>query len=185
LDAEQPLFDKTFVLTGNAEPFPAILNSSPHRLYASAAFEIRPPGAAQPRQDEGFGLQRSYQRLDGENQPCGGELAVGDRVLVTLELSAYKMARYVVVDDPLPAILEPVPSGFAAGEEPVWMWNFHEFRKDRALFFADALPAGHYTLSYYARVRAAGQVHAPSGTAEEMYRPQRFGLTGTQTLEGK
>ena len=185
LDAEQPLFDKMFVLTGNAEPFPAILNSSPHRLYASAAFEIRPPGAAQPRQDEGFGLQRSYQRLDGENQPCGGELAVGDRVLVTLELSAYKMARYVVVDDPLPAILEPVPSGFAAGEEPAWMWNFHEFRKDRALFFADALPAGHYTLSYYARVRAAGQVHAPSGTAEEMYRPQRFGLTGTQTLEGK
>ena len=45
LDAELPLFDKTFILTGDAEPFPAILNSSPHRLYASAAFEIRPPGA--------------------------------------------------------------------------------------------------------------------------------------------
>jgi uncharacterized protein YfaS (alpha-2-macroglobulin family) len=185
LDPEQPLFDKTFFLKGDSDPLPAIMNSSSHRLYASAAFEIRPPGTAQPRQDEGFGLQRSYQRLDGENQPCGGELAVGDRVLVTLELSAQKRARYVVVDDPLPAILEPVPSGFGGGEEPDWMWDFHEFRKDRVLFFADELPAGNYKLSYCARVRAAGAVNAPSGKVEEMYHPQRFGLTGTQTLEGK
>ncbi|MGD1085610.1 MAG: alpha-2-macroglobulin family protein, partial [Verrucomicrobiota bacterium] len=185
LGAEQPLFDKTFVLTGNAEPFPAILNSSPHRLYASAAFEIRPPGAAQPREDEGFALRRTYQRLDGENKPVGGELAVGDRVLVTLELSAREAARYVVVDDPLPAILEPVPAGFAGGEGTDWMWNFHEFRKDRALFFADELFAGNHTLRYFARVRAAGAVNAPSGKVEEMYHPLRFGLTGTQTLEGK
>ena len=127
-------------------------------------------------------MQRRYQRLDGENQPCDGELAVGDRVLVTLELSAREAARYVVVDDPLPAILEPSAGGRRLDD---WMWDFHEFRKDRALFFADALPAGHYTLRYDARVRAAGKVNAPSGTMEEMYHPQRFGLTGTQTLEGK
>jgi uncharacterized protein YfaS (alpha-2-macroglobulin family) len=185
LNAEQPVFDKTFVLNGDAEPFPAILKSSPRPLYAFAAFEIRPPGATQPRQDEGFGLQRRYQRLDGENQPTGGDLTVGDRVLVTLELSARQAARYVVVDDPLPAILEPVPAGFGGGGEPDWMWDFHEFRKDRALFFADQLSAGNYTLHYYARVRAAGKVNAPSGTIEEMYHPQRFGLTGTQSLEGK
>jgi len=47
------------------------------------------------------------------------------------------------------------------------------------------LPAGNYTVRYCARVRAAGQVGAPSGKVEEMYHPQRFGLTGTQTLEGK
>jgi uncharacterized protein YfaS (alpha-2-macroglobulin family) len=185
LDAEQPLFDKTFELTGKAEPFPAILNSSPRRLYASAAFEIRPPGVAQPREDSGFGLTRRYQRLDGENQPSGGDLTVGDRVLVTLELSAREPARYVVVDDPLPAILEPVPAGFGRGGETDWMWDFHEFRKDRALFFADGLPAGNYTLRYYARVRASGKVNAPSGTMEEMYHPRRFGLTGTQTIEAK
>ena len=183
LNAEQPVFDKTFVLKGDAEPFPAILNSSPRPLYAFAAFEIRPPGAAQPRQNEGFGLQRRYQRLDGENQPSDGELTVGDRVLVTLELSARQAARYVVVDDPLPAILEAVPAGYGSGNE--WMWDFHEFRKDRALFFADELPAGDYTLHYYARVRATGTVSAPSGTVEEMYHPRRFGLTGTQSLEGK
>jgi uncharacterized protein YfaS (alpha-2-macroglobulin family) len=183
LNADQPLFENTFLLTGEAEPFPAILNSSPHRLYTSAAFEIRPPGAAQPREDSGFGLQRRYQRLDGENQPCDGEWMVGDRVLVTLELSAREAARYMVVDDPLPSILEPLPSGYGGGED--WTWNFHEFRKDRALFFADALPAGNHTVRYYARVRAAGTVTAPSGTAEEMYQPRRFGLTGTQILEGK
>jgi uncharacterized protein YfaS (alpha-2-macroglobulin family) len=181
LDARTSTFDKTFDLTGNADSSPAILNSSLHRLYASAAFEIRPPGPVQPRQDEGFGLQRSYQRLDGYNQPCSGALTVGDRVLVTLELSAREAARYIVVDDSLPAILEPI----GVGEERNRMWSFHEFRKDRALFFANDLPAGNYTVRYCARVRAAGQVGAPSGKVEEMYHPQRFGLTGTQTLEGK
>jgi uncharacterized protein YfaS (alpha-2-macroglobulin family) len=180
LDAEQPLFDKTFELTGEAQPFPIIFNSSRQRLYASAAFEIRPPGASPSRQDSGFGLQRRYERLDGNNRPCGGALAVGDRVLVRLELSVRESARFLVVDDPLPAILEPIP-----GENPGWMWDFHEFRKDRALFFANELAAGNYTLCYGARVRAAGEVSAPAGKVEEMYHPQRFGLTGTQTLEGK
>ena len=130
-------------------------------------------------------MQRRYQRLDGENKPCGGPLTVGDRVRVTLELSAREAARFVVVDDPLPAILEPAPIGSPAGAELDWVWDFHEFRRDRALFFADALPAGNYTLCYGARVRAAGEVSAPSGAVEEMYHPRRFGLTGTQTAEGK
>jgi uncharacterized protein YfaS (alpha-2-macroglobulin family) len=184
LDAETASFAKTFNLTGDVEPLLAILNASPQRLYTSASFEIRPPGVAQLRQDSGFALQRRYQRLDGDNRPCGGELAVGDRVLVTLDISSKEAARYVVVDDPLPAILEPIPSG-AAGGNLDWTWNFHESRKDRALFFADALAAGNYTLQYAARVRAKGTVSAPSGKVEEMYHPQRFGLTGTQTLEGK
>jgi uncharacterized protein YfaS (alpha-2-macroglobulin family) len=172
-------------LTGSLEPFPSIQNSSQRPLYTFAAFEIRPPGVAQPREDNGFGLTRRYQRLDGENKPSGGDLTVGDRVLVTLELSAREPARYVVVDDPLPAILEPVPAGFGDGGEQNWMWDFHEFRKDRAMFFADEMPTGNHTLHYFARVRAAGKVNAPSGIMEEMYHPQRFGLTGTQTLEGK
>jgi uncharacterized protein YfaS (alpha-2-macroglobulin family) len=185
LDGGQPLFEETFVLRGDTEPFPAILNSAPQRLYASAALEIRPPGSAQPRQDEGFGLQRRYERLDGDNRPCGGPLAVGDRVLVTLELSARERARYVVVDDPLPAILEPIASGSGAGGSEDWRWDFREFRKDRALFFANELAAGNYTLRYAARVRAAGRVSAPAGKVEEMYHTERFGLTGTQILEGQ
>ena len=185
LDARQPAFEKTFALTGDAEPIPALRTSSPRRLYVSAAFEIRPPGTTQPRQDEGFGLQRCYQRLDGENHPCGGDLAVGDRVLVTLELAARNAARYVVVDDSLPAILEPLPTATAFDEQRDWVWSFHEFRKDRVLFFADYLPAGNHTLRYCARVRAVGEVNAPSGKIEEMYHPLRFGLTGTQTLEVK
>ena len=123
--------------------------------------------------------------MDGENRPCGGDLAVGDRVLVTLELAAQNAARYVVVDDSLPAILEPLTKASAIDEQRDWVWSFHEFRKDRALFFADYLPAGNHTLRYCARVRAAGKVNAPSGKIEEMYHPLRFGLSGTQTLEVK
>ena len=180
LNAEHPLFDKQFDWAGNA--FPAILNSSPHPLYASATFAVRPAGATTPREDNGFGLQRSYQRLDLNNSPCSGDWAIGDLVLVTLELSAREAARYIVINDPLPAVLEPVGTGT---DELDWMWTFHEFRKDRALFFADNLRAGNYTVRYFARVRASGQAQAPSGKVEEMYHPQRFGLTGAQRIEAK
>ena len=148
-------------------------------LYAFASFEIRPPGMSQPRQDEGFGLTRRYQRLDGDNHPSGGDLTAGDRVLVTLELSVREPARYVVVDDPLPAILEPLPAG-SGGDE--WMWNFHEFRKDRVLFFADWMSAGNYTLIIS---RASAQLAKPmrlQALMEEMYHPRRFGLTGAPIL---
>jgi uncharacterized protein YfaS (alpha-2-macroglobulin family) len=38
------------------------------------------------------------------------------------------------------------------------------------------MPPGAYTFRYLARVRAAGTVIAGPTKAEEMYRPERFGL---------
>ena len=41
------------------------------------------------------------------------------------------------------------------------MSDYRELRKDRALFFADLLYPGQYTLRYLARVISAGDVLAP------------------------
>ena len=131
----------------------------------------------------GIRIATEYQRLDGENQPCGGELAVGDRVLVTLELGAR--------GGPLRGGGCPVAGHSGTGARglrrrrgAVLAVELSRIpQRTGALFFADALHAGNYKLSYYARVRAAGQVNALSGTVQEMYRPRRFGLTGTHTLE--
>jgi uncharacterized protein YfaS (alpha-2-macroglobulin family) len=62
------------------------------------------------------------------------------------------------------------------------MSSFREIRKDRCLYFADWVAPGTYTLRYVARVRAAGTVTAPPAKVEEMYHPERYGLSGTQTI---
>jgi len=122
---------------------------------------------------------------------------VGDRVLVTLRLSAPEAAEYVAVEDPLPGVLEALNPEFKtqqtaalsrqlpwtdADDADEWWSDFREIRADRVLFFCDRVPAGHYLIRYVARVRAAGTVIAPAAKVEEMYRPERFGLSDTQTV---
>jgi len=58
-----------------------------------------------------------------------------------------------------------------------WISDYYELRRDRALFFRNHLSPGSYTVTYLARVRAAGTVIAPPAKVEEMYHPERFGLS--------
>jgi len=131
--------------------------------------------------------------LDDDNQPRELKgLRVGDRVLVTLRLTVNGSRRYVAVDDALPSILEAINPEFKTQEarsasslanDGNWWWSdFRELRKDRCLSFADWVSPGTYTLRYVARVRAAGTVSAPAAKVEEMYHPERFGLSGTEVI---
>ena len=63
-----------------------------------------------------------------------------------------------------------------------WSSSYQELREDRALFFADQLNPGRYTLRYLARVISAGSATAPAAKIEEMYHPDRFGTTGTMKV---
>ena len=193
LDDRTNLFTRTFALTNIAGDAVRLVSASTNRLYTSVLIEARPPETQLPRQDRGFGVQRRYERLDDDNQPRDlSGLRVGDRVLVTLNLSVREGARYVAVDDALPSILEAVNPEFKTQEArsaaslaedgDQWLSNFREIRKDRCLYFADWVGPGNYTLRYVARVRAAGNVTAPPAKVEEMYHPERYGLSGTQTI---
>jgi len=196
LDGQTSLFTQSFGITNLPEDALGLSDLSGQRLFTSVCLEGRPAETPQPRQEHGFSLQRHYQRLDDENQPLDLRgLAVGDRVLVTLHLRVREPARYVAVDDPLPAILEAVNPEFktretrsaeAAGAGSTW-WpsDFRELRKDRCLSFANWVGPGNYTLCYVARVRAAGTATAPSAKVEEMYHPERFGLSETQVLKSE
>jgi uncharacterized protein YfaS (alpha-2-macroglobulin family) len=53
------------------------------------------------------------------------------------------------------------------------------------LYFADWIAPGNYTIRYVARVRAAGTVTAPTAKVEEMYHPERYGLSGTQAVSSE
>jgi alpha-2-macroglobulin len=106
--------------------------------------------------------------------------------LVTLDVDVRRRATYLAVEDPLPGVFEAINPAFksqevVAGETlgTEWVSDYHELREDRAVFFADLLYPGHYTLRYLARVISAGDAVAASAKIEEMYHPERFGTTET------
>ncbi|HET6406319.1 MAG TPA: hypothetical protein VFG14_00435, partial [Chthoniobacteraceae bacterium] len=157
------------------------------KVYTEVRVESYPPLREQPAQDRGYMLKRSYSKVEDDGKLSDAkDLRVGDRVLVTLNLECRTPATYLAIEDPLPAILEAVNPNFKsqesrAGEQigTEWSGSFHELREDRALFFADHIAAGMYTIRYLARVAAAGEVTAPSAKVEEMYKPERCGLSET------
>jgi len=160
-------------------------NPQARQLFTQVKLEARPPVGLQPRQDRGFMLQRSYQKVNDDGSLTNlNSLGVGDRVLVTLQLEVRQPAHFVAVDDALPAIFEAINPEFktqavrgadSAGGD--WFSDYRELRRDRALFFRNHLAPGSYTIAYLTRVRAAGEVTAPPAKIEEMYHPDRFGLS--------
>ena len=165
-------------------------NQKQNALYGDASFVVRSSLTEQPRQDRGYAVSRAYQKIasDGSLRDATG-LEVGDRVLVTLRIETPRPGHFVAIDDPLPAILEAIHPEFhsqQAGEggslDHAWAADYREIRADRVLYFCDHLPAGSFTFRYLARVRSAGNVTAPAAKVEEMYRPERFGLSPSQRL---
>jgi len=179
---EQPIMNAS----PGATPVPLLLgNPQARTLFTQVKLEARPPVGLQPRQDRGFLLQRSYRKVNDDGSLTKADsLGVGDRVLVTLKLEVRQPAHFVAVDDALPAIFEAVNPEFktqetngAATARDNWYSDYRELRRDRALFFRNHLAPGSYTITYLARVRAAGEVTAPAAKIEEMYHPDRFGLS--------
>ena len=190
-------FTTSFTNTGGAGHGTLRLeNPERRRLYVRVTAEGRSLAALQPRQDRGFGITRKYEKLDDAGgRASTNDWRVGDRVLVTLTLDAHQPARYVAVDDPLPALFEAVNANFvsqevaggvaAAAQASNWWSDFHELRNDRVLFFRNHLEAGRHVIRYLARVRAAGAATAPSVKVEEMYHPERFGLSESLALSAR
>jgi uncharacterized protein YfaS (alpha-2-macroglobulin family) len=166
---------------------PLRLNKTGGTIYAETTAEARPRLLEQPQQDRGYTIARRYAKLGDDGRLSAPEnLRVGDRVLVTLDIAVPRRATYLAVADPLPSVLEAINPVFksqevVAGETlgTEWVSDYKELRTDRALFFADSLYPGQYTLRYLARVNAAGDVLAPSAKIEEMYHPERMGTTET------
>jgi uncharacterized protein YfaS (alpha-2-macroglobulin family) len=160
------------------------------QLFSEVRVESYPPLRDQPAQDRGYQIGRRYAKLEDDGTLAeANELSVGDRVLVTLTLDVRRRANYVAIEDPLPSVLEPVNPNFktqqvaaADGLGADFVGDFRELREDRALFFADSLAPGRYSLRYLTRVVAAGTATAPCAKIEEMYHPERHGLTTSEKI---
>ncbi|MEY2488724.1 MAG: alpha-2-macroglobulin, partial [Verrucomicrobiota bacterium] len=184
---DKPLVSTTFPIVNKTATEPIRLTKSGGQVFADVTVEARPKLIERPRQDRGYGITRRYTKVadDGKLSPAEN-LHVGDRILVTLDIEVRRRATYLAVEDPLPGVFEAINPAFksqevSAGETlgTEWVSDYHELREDRAVFFADVLYPGRYTLRYLARVISAGDAIAASAKIEEMYHPERFGTTET------
>ena len=189
----KPIATATFPIENNGSTDPIRVTKTGGKIYTEVTAEARPKLIAQPAQNRGYTIKRRYAKLGDDGKLSAAEnLCVGDRVLVTLDIEVPRRATYLAVCDPLPGVFEALNPAFksqevVAGETlgTEWVSDYKELRTDRALFFADLLYPGQYTLRYLARVISAGDVIAPAAKIEEMYHPERMGTTETAPVHAE
>jgi uncharacterized protein YfaS (alpha-2-macroglobulin family) len=157
------------------------------RLYYTLRMQYYPVEQSK-KKDEGFSVTKSVQYLKPENDSLGS-IGIGTMAQVTLTISTNQFRSFVVVDDPLPAGFEIINTSFQTTaqnldneEQYNWHFNHRELRNDRALFFADELPAGVHELTYLVRVTSYGTFQMPSTRVEQMYEPEVFGQTSSKMV---
>ncbi len=163
-------------------------------LYYRLTLEVyRPLEDIQP-ESRGVSVQRWYTVGDVETPVT--QARVGDLITVHLRVVASRGLRYMMLEDPLPAGVEPVDVRLLTTTEeasgptleaegwPWWRWWFwqpthSELRDDRAAFFQTYLPPGTYEITYQVRASIPGTFVVGPAVASQMYAPEVFGRTGT------
>jgi alpha-2-macroglobulin len=150
----------------------------------------------QPIAHNGLEITRFHERVkpDSTTEPLF-KPAVGDLIKVSLRVTLpHDDSRYLVIEDPLPAIFETVNSDFDSQKaangpttsEGDWHISHSELRSDRAVFYLDRVPnSGTYTLTYLARCTVAGEATAPPAKVEWMYDPENFALSASRLFHSK
>ena len=161
-------------------------------LFWTARLRYEPDTKELKALDAGFSVQRTYLPYTGG--AVATTFGAGDLVRVQLTVRTEQARRNVVVDDPIPAGLEPLDArltstarteiaGGAATSDATWSGIDHvEIRDERVLLFATGLEPGTFTYTYVARAVAPGTFIAAPTQAEEMYRPEIFGRSATATM---
>ena len=176
----------------------------PGRLYYTLDLRYVTPAKAIDALNRGFAVSHQYTPLDAPTKPVTSA-KLGETVRVTVTVMVQSDHAYVVVNDPLPAGLEPVDArlknvdpalknrldnelaaaakkqfGGDAYYAPWYRWYYSpwhqaDLRDDRAVLSATRLPKGIYEYVYYARAIAPGDFFVAPAHAEETYFPEVFG----------
>jgi uncharacterized protein YfaS (alpha-2-macroglobulin family) len=158
------------------------------RLSVTSKPAITP---VKPLARNGLSIDRLMYRVNPDgSMDVLQEPTVGDLIRVTLRVTLpHDGTRYLVIDDPLPAVFESVNTDFAsqssgnsaASAENDWHVSRSEMRGDRTVFFLDHIPKkGTYTVSYLVRCTLAGKAIAPPAKVESMYDPENFALSASR-----
>ncbi|MYB24096.1 MAG: hypothetical protein F4X37_03125 [Acidimicrobiia bacterium] len=167
------------------------------RLYYRLGLRYAPDDLDLEPLDRGFVVQRSYEAVGDPGDVRLDEYGVwhvraGAEVRVNVSMVNDSRRTNMVLIDPLPAGLEPLnPALAVTGDVDTgdgrgwwrWTWYRHQnLRDDRAEAFASYLWAGTHEYSYVARATTPGTFVVPPARAEEIYAPEVFGRSGSDTL---
>ena len=151
------------------------------------------PITPEPAAEQGFKIERLYYTLDGE--PADPSQAKqNQRFAVVLRITeAQPQFGRLIVADYLPAGFEiDNPRLVSSGDTGTLSWIedaaapvHSEFRDDRfsAAFERSSRDKPVFTVAYVVRAVSPGSYVLPQAYVEDMYRPDRFGRTGTGTIE--
>lgn len=173
------------------------------RLYYTMHLRYFPPAEEVEAANYGVGVSREYLPVDGAEGKIESA-ALGDMVKVRLTLVAPTDLHYVVVEDHLPAGLEPIDTSLKTTSSEIrqmmldeqresaserrggrygW-WPYHrsffnhvDMRDNRVVLFATYLPMGVHEYVYFLRATTAGQYRVMPAQAYEMYFPEVWGRT--------
>jgi uncharacterized protein YfaS (alpha-2-macroglobulin family) len=153
------------------------------------------PLAPEPAAAHGYKIEREVYTLAGEKTDLKS-VTQNQRFVVVLKLTEPEAlyARLLIVDR-LPAGLEiDNPALFDSGNIDAFSWlkqdvtpSHEEYRDDRfvAAFDRDSSQSAFFSVAYVIRAVAPGRYVYPSATAEDMYRPDRYGRTDFGVVEVK
>jgi uncharacterized protein YfaS (alpha-2-macroglobulin family) len=152
------------------------------------------PLVPEPAAERGFKIERTFHTMSGEPVDITKPVKQNERLVVLLKITeGQPQFGRVLVADYIPAgfqIDNPrlVSSGDTGtlswiddAEEPV----HSEFRDDRftAAFGRVKDDTAVFTVAYVVRAVSPGRYVLPQAYVEDMYRPDRFGRTGTGAVE--
>lgn len=152
------------------------------------------PITPEPAAEKGFKIERLYFTLDGEAVDNIANVKQNQRFAVVLRITepSPQFGRLIVADY-LPAGFEiDNPRLVSSGETGTldWIENaqapvYSEFRDDHfgAAFDRKAGDAPVFTVAYIVRAVSPGKYVLPQAYVEDMYRPDRFGRTGTLSVD--
>jgi uncharacterized protein YfaS (alpha-2-macroglobulin family) len=165
-------------------------------LYYGVQLQYAPLELPRAPVERGFFVERSFERIDplalarghAEGEPSE-RAKLHDYVRVTLRIAVPSAREFVMIEDALPAGLEPVDSGLSSefGAASHALRNrdpedHRELREQGARIAINSLPPGLYRYSYLARATTPGTFVAPPARVEEMYAPENQGATSATTF---
>ncbi len=179
-----------------------IAKTGPGRLYYRIGMTYAPADLKLAAADYGFAVSRRYEAVDAPGdvvrQADGTwKIKAGAKVRVRLAMAAENRRYHVALVDPLPAGLEPmnpalavtgpIPQDPSAKQDRYWWWartwyEHQNLRDERVEAFASLLWQGVHEYTYVARATTPGTFVVPPTKAEEMYMPETFGRSASDTV---
>lgn len=165
--------------------------SAAGRLYYTAHLRYFTP--AEEIEAANRGISVSHQYFVGEDETPVQEAKLGDIVRIKVTLVAPNDLNFLVLEDFLPAGLEPIDTSLKTTaseftrllyQQQVKEYEAHrrltpfshtDIRDNRVALFARFVPKGVYEYTYYAQATTPGQFNVPPATAYEQYFPEVWG----------